>query len=859
MGRALRKAKAAPSRAKPKSRKQKKAEPEAIGLGKESLAIVLAVLGIFIAASLYSFLTEGSIDFRGYGDGPETNLMGPVGAIVAELLFSLLGWCSFVTVIWSLLLSRTVWVGGWPSGDGSIFKLLMAVFGSALMAASCATAASVTIGYQGGGIIGSTIAFTLIDYINQAGTLLISIAAFFLSLSISTGIAAKKVFASGQALGRGVSIILADTWFVVSRTSQAFANFVLGVLHSLGQSLFFVFRGVPVVSKFIIKVLNIISQLRLPRRQKQINTTLALPEKPFVLGDKKQPTQTTFREVKISRRGQEKEDKKKDRNKKNRLGKNRGGNTPKENKPERQRTYEDYLVPSSELLTSAEIDNDAGPDDNALLVNGNRLEEALLNFRIGGKVIEVQPGPIVTLYEFEPAPGVKVQRVITLADDLALALKVASVRVYAPVPGKGTIGIEVPNADREIVRLRDLLESEEFQQSPYSLPLALGKNTFGDPAITDLARMPHLLIAGATGSGKSVCINSVILSLLYRHSPEDLRLILIDPKMLELSIYEDIPHLKAPVVTSPKRARGVLWWAVEEMDRRYKLMKDLGVRGISSYNAAVSDDPVEGEIEENVVELDEGDVVSTSAEIDITIDRKREPIIESAKGIIQGEKLPRIVIVIDELADLMLTVGREIEELLTRLAQKARAAGIHLILATQRPSVNVITGLIKANFPARVSFKVASRIDSRTILDCSGSEKLLGHGDMLFLAPTTGKIKRLHSPFVSDNEVIDVVSWVRSQGAPDYDKSIEKMIERMEESEKTTSIMGREEEYDPLYDQAVALVVEKGQASTSMVQRAFRIGYNRAARILETMESEGIVGPADGSRPREILVPGGEI
>ena len=524
-----------------------------------------------------------------------------------------------------------------------------------------------------------------------------------------------------------------------------------------------------------------------------------------------------------------------------------------------ERNYNDFDLPSTEVLIGAEEKVTTSPKDKDLVKNSKMLEKALSDFKIGGKVVEVHPGPVITLYEYLPAAGIKVQKIINLADDLALALKVGRVRVYAPVPGKGTVGIEVPNSHRQIVRLREVLESEDVWDATKPLEIALGKDTFGQTQVADLAKMPHLLIAGATGTGKSVCINSVILSLLYRNTPEDLRLLLIDPKMLELSVYEGVPHLKSKVVTNPKHARGLLWWAVEEMERRYKLMMDKGVRNLDNYNRAVStstggEAKRRGKKEEPIIELTEKDVVATS-DSEVGIDRANE---EAEIGSLEGERLPRIVIVVDELADLMLTVGREVEELLTRLAQKARAAGIHLILATQRPSVNVITGLIKANFPARISFQVASKIDARTIMDTSGAEKLLGQGDMLFMPPGTGRLRRLHSPFVSDQEVADVVDFIRSQGEPDYDEEIEKVIERLNTSEVEGGAFGESEEMDPLYDQAVQLVVDKGQASTSMVQRAFRIGYNRAARILDSMESQGVVGPADGARPRTVLVPNRE-
>ncbi|MBL7662975.1 DNA translocase FtsK 4TM domain-containing protein [bacterium] len=524
-------------------------------------------------------------------------------------------------------------------------------------------------------------------------------------------------------------------------------------------------------------------------------------------------------------------------------------------------SYANYSAPSLDLLTGA-IEHSEGPSDEELMRNSKRLEKALQDFKIGGRIIEVQPGPVITLYEFEPAPGVKVQRVINVADDLALALRAPSVRIYAPVPGKSTVGIEVPNSSRDIVRLKEVLASDDFQSSESLLTLALGKDTFGNPYVADLSRMPHLLIAGATGTGKSVCLNAMLLSLLYRNSPRDMKLIMIDPKMLELSLYEGIAHLKAPVVTNPKRARGVLWWAVEEMDRRYALMKEMGVRNLAGYNKlALGNDAPDESAEpddSSIINLTENEVLESSAGL---LGAAELPSTGKVKLTSPGaqilEPLPRIVIVVDELADLMLTVGREVEELFTRLAQKARAAGIHLILATQRPSVNVITGLIKANFPARISFKVATKIDSRTVLDTSGSEQLLGEGDMLFLSPITGRMKRLHGAFVSDEEVQQVVQFVKSQGAPDYDPAIDAMIKRIEESESGGGSFGGEgesEEFDPLYDKAVQLVVEKGMASTSLVQRVFRIGYNRAARIIESMEREGVVGPADGAKPRQVFV-----
>ncbi len=482
-------------------------------------------------------------------------------------------------------------------------------------------------------------------------------------------------------------------------------------------------------------------------------------------------------------------------------------------------------------------------DKEALTMNARLLEKKLRDFGVEGEVVEICPGPVVTMYEFAPGPGVKVSRIANLSDDLSMALQALSIRIVAPIPGKGVVGIELPNREREMVSLREIFGAEEFHRGKMRLPLALGKDITGNPLVTDLSRMPHLLVAGATGSGKSVSINTMILSLLYTATPRDVRIIMVDPKMLELSVYEGIPHLLLPVVTNPKKAALALRWAVEEMGRRYRLMADKGVRNIDSYNRELERE--EKEQEENrdqgIIDLEESDQLADGVEAAINefLDRDEE---------LEHGHLPYIVVIVDELADLMMVAGREIEESIARLAQMARAAGIHLILATQRPSVDVITGLIKANFPARISFQVSSKIDSRTILDCNGAESLLGAGDMLFLPPGTAKLRRSHGAFVSDTEVQRVVEFLKKQGKPVYDKSILEMKPAGEGG-------GEEEELDERYDDAVALVAESRQASISMIQRRLRIGYNRAARIIEKMEQEGIVGPSDGtSKPREVFI-----
>ena len=492
---------------------------------------------------------------------------------------------------------------------------------------------------------------------------------------------------------------------------------------------------------------------------------------------------------------------------------------------------EGYKLPPPDLLDPPRAEP-LKLDTDTLHANSLILQKKLADFGVEGEVTAVRPGPVITMYEFKPAPGVKVRRIVLLADDLAMALRAVSVRILAPIPGESVVGIEIPNPRRETVCLREVIESAAYQGADSNLTLALGKDIGGAPFVTDLARMPHVLVAGATGTGKSVSINAMILSILFRSTPQDVQFIMIDPKMLELTVYEDIPHLLVPVVTDPKKAAAALFWAMDEMDRRYRLMRDKGARNIDNYNRAIEKEMAK----KPVVELSEAEPGEDSAEIGGN-PAKDAPLVHG--------RLPRIVIIVDELADLMMTVGRDIEEYITRLAQKARAAGIHLILATQRPSVDVITGLIKANFPARISFQVTSRVDSRTILDSIGAERLLGDGDLLFLPPGTARLTRIHGAFVSDQDVRKVMAFIKQQARPQYRPEVFEIKKEIEGA-------AADEEHDEMYDQAVAIVAEIQQASISMIQRRLRVGYNRAARMIERMEREGVVGPADGAKPREV-------
>ncbi len=471
----------------------------------------------------------------------------------------------------------------------------------------------------------------------------------------------------------------------------------------------------------------------------------------------------------------------------------------------------DYQLPSLDLLNPPPPLKDRQIRES-LEGNSRILEETLRDFGIEVKVISVEPGPVITRYELQPAPGVKVIRITALSDDIALVMKAPSVRIIAPIPGKSAVGVEVPNTQMTFVYLKEVLESQEFRESPSKLTLALGKDTGGRPLVADLVDMPHLLIAGTTGSGKTVCINTIIASLLFNASPDELKFMMVDPKMVELALFNHLPHLLTPVLTDPKKVKGALAWVVQEMESRYQLLAKMGARNIQQYNERISQKET----------FPEGEAF---------------------------EALPYLVVVIDELADLMMVVPQEVETAITRLAQLSRAVGIHMVLATQRPSVDVLTGVIKANFPARISFKVASKVDSRTVLDMGGADKLVGKGDMLFLKPGVAKPIRAQGAFIQDQEIERISEAIRSQQKPSYHEGI------LQEQEKR---MGASSSKDELYEEAVRTVLETRHASVSVLQRRFGLGYSRAARLIDMMEQDGIVGPYRGSKPREILVDASE-
>ena len=724
---------------------------------EEIIGLVVIALSIFYFAALFTYNpSDPSLSSYSTGSKMADNLGGVVGAYLSDLSLQLFGSSSYLVPL--------------ITGIFGTFLLLRRKFnikeakkitGLILLLISTSSLFSLLSmnGFKfvrGGGVVGGTISSLLTGYLNYAGAYLFTILAFVLALVLSTGI---SVVHAVKMTGEG----LAKVTKKLIGTASSIINKYLERWRRLRET------------KEKLK--------REEEKKKKSPTIIVEPKAPSE--PKKKPAKEVQEALPFMDLGPK-------------------GETP---------------LPSISLLDTVEK-KAKGIDKESILMNSRILEKKLLDFGVDGEVKEVHPGPVVTMYEFVPAPGVKVNKIINLTDDLTMALSAISIRIVAPIPGKAVVGVEIPNTQRETVYFKEILSSEEYAKSRSLLTLALGKDISGQPVVADLARMPHLLVAGATGTGKSVSVNSMICSILYKATPEEVRLIMVDPKMLELSLYDGIPHLLLPVVTDPKKATLALRWAVTEMERRYQLLAETGVKNITSFNQLVAKTP--------------------------KFTRRNE---DGEEEEVTLEKLPFIVIVIDELADLMMIASREVEESITRLAQMARASGIHLILATQRPSVDVITGLIKANFPARISFQVSSKVDSRTILDTNGAESLLGSGDMLFLQGGTAKLQRVHGAFISEAETHRVVSFLKKVGGkPEYDETIlkPKKEEGGEESD---------DDFDEKYDEAVAIVSEAGSASISMIQRRMRIGYNRAARMIEKMEEEGVVGPSDGtSKGREVLI-----
>ncbi|MFW5957531.1 MAG: DNA translocase FtsK [Desulfosalsimonas sp.] len=735
-------------------------------LRKEIAGIFIFFLVVFTAISLFSYSPADPSFNHASETGRVVNFFGLAGAYTAGLLTGLFGLGAFwVPVLLFLTCIRFYThdsrMSPWLEASGGI---LMLVGTGAL--ASLFKDGYVIFGtaYPSGGMIAEPVAVIFHEYANRAGALIILLLVLVIGFILTTGI-------SLISASRNLLRITAAAW---SRAVIFFQGF---------------FR--------------LLRRFRLPlpgisrRKGKRQNSESGKDgnKKPSEVGkatgEKTHPSsKLTIQEPAPAKKAS-------------------AVKKPRQQELESMKIKHGFRLPPLDFLK--DIESETGEVDRQYLQEQSKLlENKLLDFGVQGNVTEVLPGPVITRYEFSPAPGVKINKIVNLSDDLALALKALSVRIIAPIPGKAVIGIEIPNKKREVVGFKDIVSSGVYQKSASRLTIALGKDIVGYPVVADLQKMPHLLIAGATGTGKSVALNTMIASILFKATPEEVKFIMIDPKRIELANYDGIPHLIAPVVTDMKKATNALFWAVREMERRYRLLSEKKVRNVDQYNAKIAKQDVpEGE----------------------------EP----------PERLPYVVIIVDELADLMMVSSRDVEVSLTRLAQMARAAGIHLILATQRPSVDVLTGLIKANFPTRLSFQVSSKIDSRTIIDTSGAETLLGDGDMLFLPPGTAKLQRIHGAFVSEDEVTKVIEFLKSQKEPEYDHQVVEASAPEKEG-------GNEEDYDERYDEAVALVTKTGQASISMVQRHLRIGYNRAARIIELMEKEGVVGPSDGVKPREVLV-----
>lgn len=793
-----------------KKNPEKENLPESRGYLHEILGIIAMTLGIFVLICLYSYSpldpslnsAAGSKEVRNYG--------GLIGSYLADLLISGFGLGSFLIASFLILAAYLCFTKKRERIrlPEALLLVLALVMASVLFQLKWNTVSLFGHNTLAGGLIGAVIGEQLRRYLSDVGSYLLVISVGLLAFIWGTKISLVDLAEQVRLFFAGIGRKLASLATIYRARWEKF-------LEKRRQEKEREEKEAQVQARTAMPAPK--PKINLPKRidgSEPKPAEAAAPRAPEAPPPALRPVAPPApaapggAEPKIFQRAPVKNDSKKD------------------DQLPIQKLSGDFELPPIALLDPVPPSAaDQTVDEESLKASSLLLESKLRDYNVEGRVTEIHPGPVVTMYEFEPAAGVKVNKVTNLVDDLSLSMGGRPVRIVAPLPGKPAIGIEIPNHERETVYYKEIVADARFQKAESKLTLALGKNIEGIPVVADLAKMPHLLVAGATGAGKSVGLNSFILSLLLRNTPEDVRFIFIDPKMLELSIYANIPHLLLPVVTQPKKAAMSLRWAVAEMERRYRLLSDGQVRNIAGYNK----------------KFEKGGFK----------DHPAAPVAEGEMPIVHDAKLPYIVIIIDELADLMMVAGREVEEYITRLAQMARAAGIHMILATQRPSVDVITGIIKANFPSRIAFKVTSKHDSRTILDSIGAEHLLGNGDMLFIPPGLSKQMRVHGAYVSDQEVLRIVDHLKSQGRPVYNEEIMNMKDPTEAGPD-----GMDEESDELYDQAVAVVTETGQASISMVQRRLRIGYNRAARMIERMEAEGIVSAPMGAKGREVLARG---
>ncbi|NLC00208.1 MAG: cell division protein FtsK [Pseudomonas formosensis] len=761
----------------------------------------MIALCLYLCMSLFSYNAADPGWTRSSGELAVQNAGGRMGAWIADVLLLVLGYLAYLfplivaIKVWQMFRRRHlpfIW-NGWLFSWRLIGFVLTLLAGTALAALHGRAPASFPEGGGAGGVLGQLLSEMSYPVLNMQGSTLLFLTLFLFGLTVFTNLSWFKVM---DLIGR-ITLDLLDLFrraWISWREKRAARPQPAPRAEAPG-------RREPVVS------LEEKRQAELARAQRQqaLEKHIAAQEKRTP--PKIEPLETRPAEASV-------------RTQKERQA-------PLKFEP----VVPGSLPPISLLDPPSKVNKGFSPE--SLEGMSRLLELKLKDFGVEAEVEKVQPGPVITRFEIQPAPGVKVSKITNLAKDLARSLAVISVRVVEVIPGKTTIGIEIPNEDREIVRLSEVLQTREFDEAQSPVTLALGHDIGGKPVLADLARMPHLLVAGTTGSGKSVGVNAMLLSILFKSHPEDVRLIMIDPKMLELSIYEGIPHLLCPVVTDMKEAANALRWCVAEMERRYKLMAAMGVRNLAGFNRKVKDAQKAGEpLTDPLFRRESMDDIPPEL-----------------------DTLPVIVVVIDEFADMMMIVGKKVEELIARIAQKARAAGIHLILATQRPSVDVITGLIKANIPTRIAFQVSSRIDSRTILDQGGAEQLLGHGDMLYMPPGTSLPVRVHGAFVSDDEVHRLVDEWKQRGEPDYIQDILDGADEGGSGGFDGGGGGDGEEDDPLYDEAVRFVTESRKASISSLQRKLKVGYNRAARMIESMEMAGVVSPADHTNQREVIAP----
>lgn len=854
-----------PAAVKPRLRRSGDQELQA--LKHEALGITVVGMSLALMLALCSFepLTAS------LQANAQSNLIGPVGAYVADTVFKLLGIMAYLIPLalafpgFCLLFAKPMEL---RLSVGFGFPTLI-LFGSTL--AHLYLAPRVLNGYSAGGIVGGHTAEILQAFLGVWGSLIL-----LYSLLITTFVVTTKLSIRGLLSDYAAPVI--RNWAdAMSSLIERMSRGVPALAHSSGSLLM---RGAhvlkpvraqsedaassrtaaatpnrldPPVSQPVVKKSN--RQLEVSDKQLEVSDSQIVetvgaepPQTAHMMTTSKSPVLVDSVNHTSEESGDDVAASEADLPKEKPIVNRRKSHSQPAEQIEiplpAPGICEEYRLPPLHFL-DYDDSNQIETDPEFLQAQALRLMEALQTFKIEGKVTEIHPGPVVTMYEFEPAPGVRISRIAGLADDLAMALKAVKVRIVAPIPGKGVVGFEVPNAEREMVWIKEIIGSKEFNNKKHSLPMALGKDIHGEPVITDLAKMPHLLVAGTTGSGKSVGVNGMITSLLYRMTPEEVRFIMVDPKMLELSIYEGIPHLLLPVVTDAKKASLALRWAVDEMERRYGVMKDAGVRDIRGFNRKQEKNAAEHEAtslraQAEALERAASDQ-DTAVVSDTTVHAPVKPVAT------EHEKLPYIVVVIDEFADLMMVAGKEVEYCVARIAQKARAAGIHLILATQRPSTDVITGVIKANFPTRMAFQVSSAIDSRTILSTNGAESLLGKGDMLFMPPGTSKLTRIHGAFLSEEEIHEVVQFIAGQMEPNYlDETILDVPDESGDDSDSSS------DDDPMYEEAVRVVARDNRASTSHLQRRLSLGYNRAARMVDQMERDGLVGPSRGAKPREV-------